>query len=57
MPWYWVVPVVLLLAGVGWVWRALVMRLGGPAVPIVSHACAGLGTIAAASILAGRIHL
>jgi hypothetical protein len=57
MPWYWVVPVVLLLAGMGWVWRRLVMRLGGPAVPIVSHACASLGTIAAASILAGRIPL
>jgi membrane protease YdiL (CAAX protease family) len=56
MPWYWVLPVVLLLAGMGWVWRVLVRRLGGPAVPIVSHACAGLGTIAAASILAGRIH-
>ena len=56
MPWYWVVPVVLLLAGMGCVWRALVRRLGGPAVPIVSHACAGLGTFAAASLLAGRIH-
>jgi hypothetical protein len=57
MPWYWVLPVVLLLAGMGWVWRTLAGRLGGAAVPIVSHACASLGTIAAASILAGRIHL
>lgn len=57
MPWYWAVPVVLLLAGMGWVWRRLVMRLGGPAIPIVSHACASLGTIVAASILAGRIHV
>jgi hypothetical protein len=56
MPWFWVLPVVLLLAGMGWGWRALVGRLGGPAVPIASHACAGLGTIAAASFLAGRIH-
>lgn len=56
MPWFWVVPVVLLLAGMGCVWRALVRHLGGPAVPIVSHAFAGLGTIAAVSILAGRIH-
>lgn len=56
MPWYWVVPVVLLLAGMGWAWRAVAGRLGGPAVPIVSHACAGLGTIMAASFPAGRIH-
>lgn len=56
MPWYWVLPVVLLLTGMGCAWRAMVRRLGGPAVPIVSHACAGLGTILAASFLAGRIH-
>lgn len=55
MPWYWVVPVVLLLAGMACAWRAAVRRLGGPAVPIVSHACASLGTIMAASFLAGRI--
>jgi hypothetical protein len=55
LPWFWVLPVVALLAGTAWSWRVMSRRLGGPAVAIVAHACAGLGTIAAATILAGWI--
>lgn len=51
LPWPWVVVTVLLLVSIAWWWRRLNLTRGGLAVPVVSHAVAGLGTMIAASLL------
>jgi hypothetical protein len=51
LPWFWVAVTVLLLASIAWLWRRLNLARGGLAVPIASHAFAGIGTMVAVSLL------
>jgi len=50
----WVPVVCVILALVAWMWRRAVRNFHGLAIPIVTHALAGLATMAAAYILANR---
>ncbi len=50
----WAVASACVLALVAWAWRQVAMRRGGLAVPLVSHALAGLSLIAGACVLASR---
>lgn len=51
LSWFWVAVTVLLLASVAWLWRRLNLARGGLAVPIASHAFAGIGTMIAVILL------
>ncbi|MCK4415082.1 MAG: hypothetical protein KAY32_16240 [Candidatus Eisenbacteria sp.] len=48
----WVLASVVSLLFVAWIWRRVGARYGGLAIPVVSHAAAGLSTMLAAYILA-----
>jgi hypothetical protein len=50
----WVAVTLVVLALASWAWRTLSRRYGGLAIPVISHALAGAGIIAAAIHLSGR---
>jgi len=47
----WTVTVFLILVLTAWLWRRITLRYGGLAIPIISHAAAGFGTMAAVCCL------
>ncbi len=53
--WPWVLFAFACLATAAWLWRRIVMRRGGLAIPVVSHLVADVSVIAAAIVLSSRV--